>query len=376
MIIANHRNAILNIDCGAIYDNVHNEVKRLKKGTELFAVVKADAYGHGLIEVSKIAKKAGASGFCVSMLDEALALRKEGFKEPILILGITDPNQAPIAANNYISVAMPSLEWLKETLPFLVKSSQAPLRIHYAIDTGMGRIGMRDIAELKSSIDYVDKNRENFETEGIFTHFATADDPNDEYFNKQLEKWNNILDKVKIKPRYIHISNSATSLWHSKYNCNMIRFGLAMYGLNPSGDAISSLPYPLEPAMTLESELVFCKKIHAGDCVGYGATYQAKKDEWIGTIPIGYADGFRRDLQGFHVLVDGNYCEIVGRICMDQFMIRLPHEYKMGTKVTIIGQDGMHEITVQDIANYEHTINYEIISDFMPRLKRKYINLN
>lgn len=375
MITATHRHAQLIIDRQAIYDNVQNEIKRLKKGTDLFAVIKADAYGHGLLEVAKITKQAGAKGFCVALLDEALALRQAGFEEPILVLGVTDPDQTPIAANHHISVAAPSLAWLQQATPFLNKDAQTPLRIHYAIDSGMGRIGMRDISELQAAVKLVREQRDAFEVEGIFTHFATADDPNPSYFNKQVAKWQELLASLDERPHYVHVSNSATSLWHAKCNGNMIRFGLAIYGLNPSGRAISSLPYPLKPAMALTSELTFCKQIHAGDSVGYGATYTAKGDEWIGTVPIGYADGWRRDLQGFKVLVDGQYCEIVGRICMDQLMIKLPHEYPTGTTVVFIGRSGMHEITAQDVAEYEHTINYEVVSDFMPRLPRVYVGL-
>ena len=144
--------------------------------------------------------------------------------------------------------------------------------------------------------------------------------------------------------------------------------------MNPSGDVIPTTPFPLEPALSLESELTFCKQVHAGDGISYGVTYRATGDEFIGTVPVGYADGWLRRLQGFHVLVDGHPCEIVGRICMDQFMIRLPKAYPAGTKVVLIGQSGDQEITLLDVAKYSHTIHYEIACNLTSRLKRQSIN--
>jgi alanine racemase len=152
----------------------------------------------------------------------------------------------------------------------------------------------------------------------------------------------------------------------------MIRYGVGIYGLNPSGTAIDELPYELEPAMSIESELVFVKQVEAGSAIGYGATYHAEADEWIGTVPIGYADGWLRRMQGFHCLVDGQYCEVVGRVCMDQLMIRLPREYPDGTTVTLIGTNQGKTITLQDAADHAGTIHYELACDLAERLPRVY----
>ncbi|MFD1670569.1 alanine racemase [Agrilactobacillus yilanensis] len=375
MVVGNLRHAQVTIDERAIFNNVAAEKQRLPKETDLFAVVKADGYGHGMVPVAQAAKKAGANGFCVALLDEALGLRQALLTEPILVLGITDPEYSNIAASMDISLAVGSREWLIQAKAVLAQTVPLrPLAVHLAVDSGMGRIGFTDLSEFLRAVHYIQTNSEYFDFEGVFTHFATADSEETAYFKQQSAKFNSFVAALDDRPRYVHVSNSATSLWHEACNGNMIRFGVALYGLNPSGDALK-LPYTLQPALSLTSEIVFCKEIHAGDCVGYGATYTAKTDEWVGTVPIGYADGWLRRLQGFYVLVDGVRCEIVGRICMDQFMIRLPKAYPMGTKVTLVGEDGGQTIRLQDVADYSQTIHYELACILTNRLPRNYIKI-
>lgn len=374
MVVGVHRPTQLIIDRAALRHNIHAEVERLDQNCELFMVVKANGYGHGAIQVAQAAKDAGATGFCVAILDEALELRAAGFDEPILILGVTSPADAPLMAAENISVTVAATDWLADAQAYLdlATSLTAPLHVHLGVDTGMGRIGFRTVAELTTAVDFLKAHSATLDFEGIFTHFATADSPDDGYFKQQVAKWHELTDPLP-RPRYVHVSNSATSLWHADCNDNMIRFGVSGYGLNPSGTAMTS-PYPLEPAMSLTSELVFSKRITAGDSVGYGATYTATQDEWVGTVPIGYADGYERRLQGFHVLIAGQACEIIGRVCMDQLMVRLPHDYSRGTTVTLIGKDQGAEITLQDVADYCQTIHYEIACGFTSRLPRRYLN--
>ena len=181
------------------------------------------------------------------------------------------------------------------------------------------------------------------------------------------------MSVVDKRPRYVHVANSATSLWHQVCDGNMIRYGISAYGLNPSGREITKLPYALQPALSLTTELTFSKLVKKGRSIGYGATYTADSDQWIGTIPVGYADGIPRAMQGFSVLVDGNFCPIVGRVCMDQLMIRLPKQYEYGTQVTIIGKSGSASISADDVADYLNTISYEVICGFSSRLRRKYV---
>lgn len=371
MVVAKHRNAELIIDRSAIYKNINAEKQRLQNNAALFMVVKANGYGHGAIQVAETAVKAGADGFCVAMLDEGIELRDAGFKQPILILGISRIEDVSLIAQKNISVTVASLEWLKRANEIL-KNTNLLLHVHLGLDTGMGRIGFQNATELKAAIDYLKKNN-NFDFEGIFTHFATADEHDKTYFDLQVSRFNDFMKVVNPRPKYVHVSNTATSLWHSQCNGNMVRYGIAGYGLNPSGGYVKP-PFKLYPALSLTSEIVHCKLVSPNHSIGYGATYTTKEQQWIGTVPIGYADGITRKMQGFSLLVNGYECPIVGRVCMDQLMIKLPEELPVGTKVTIVGKNGDKEITLQDIANYCDTIHYEVACLFTNRLKRVYIN--
>lgn len=365
-----HRASRLVVDAAAIRQNVKKEIERLDPQSELFAVIKADAYGHGLIPVARYTEQAGATGFCVAILDEALTLREAGFAEPILVLGITNVKWAALAAEKNVSLTVGDVEWLTKAAPQL--TAEHPLKVHLALDTGMGRIGFQESDGLNQAAELL-INDPRFVFEGVFTHFATADEKDPTYFNLQVDRFHKLVDTLPEKPRYVHVSNTATSLWPAACNGNLIRFGVGIYGMNPSGTVLEP-PYDLQPAMTLESQLSFSKLLKKGRSVSYGATYTAEQDEWIGTVPIGYADGYPRCLQGFHVLVDGHFCEIVGRVCMDQLMIRLPHEYPAGTSVILAGKSQGKSISMTDIADYAGTINYEITCGFTERIPRVYKN--
>jgi len=350
--------------------NLQNELEAVPDGTKVFAVVKANAYGHGLVKVAKAEIEFGAAGLCVATLDEGLELRSNGIDAPILVLGIIPVEYAKVAARANISLTVGDLDWLKVA----VQLRSHNLKVHLGIDTGMGRIGFQTKAELIEACNFLNDHKDAFVPEGLFTHFATADSPDEKYFEKQVNNFKEMTSDLPTKFTYVHCANSATALWHSDLAINMVRYGLALYGLNPSGTDITKLPFKLEPALSLYSELVFVKKIKAGQSVGYGATYTSKEDEWIGTIPIGYEDGWLRRMQGCDILIDGQRCQSVGRVCMDQFMVRLPKEMPVGTKVTLIGKDGDDEITATDAAKYAGTISYEILCCLSERLPRVYKN--
>ena len=373
MIIGKHRGTCATIDLGAIKHNLKIERQRMEPGQELFAVVKADAYSHGLVPVAVAAQEAGVDGFCVAVIDEAVALRENGITKPILILGASPETEAPYMAKFNLSTAVSDLHFLQTAQPLLV-AQNLKLKVHLALDTGMGRIGFRDQETVKAAIEFMNHHQAQFEFEGIFTHFSTADSADDSYFKKQLNKFHELMEVVPHRPRYVHVANSAASIWHKQCGGNMIRLGIGMYGLNPSGKEVQ-LPHDvaLKPAFELTSHIVEAKQVHPGDSISYGTTYTATKDEWIGTVPMGYADGWLRRMQGSTVLVDGQECEIVGRICMDQFMIRLPHEVPLGTKVTLIGENGGKQKTAQDAADYAGTIHYEILCSIGQRVPRFYV---
>jgi len=370
MLPSIHRPAYVEVDMAKLKKNLQNELEAVPDGTKVFAVVKANAYGHGLVKVAKAEIEYGAAGLCVATLDEALELRNNGVDAPILVLGIIPVEYAKIAARANISVTVGDLNWLKVA----VQLRSNNLKVHLGIDSGMGRIGFQTKAELIEACNFLNEHKDAFVPEGLFTHFATADSPDENYFEKQVNDFKEMTSDLPTKFTYVHCANSATALWHRDLAVNMVRYGLALYGLNPSGTDITKLPFKLEPALSLYSELVFVKKIRAGQSVGYGATYTSKEDEWIGTIPIGYEDGWLRRMQGCDVLIDGQRCQSVGRVCMDQFMVRLPKEMPVGTKVTLIGKDGDDEITATDAAQYAGTISYEILCCLSERLPRVYKN--
>lgn len=372
MIIGRHRNTYATIDLSAIQHNINVERQHMNDGQALFAVVKADAYGHGLVPVAIAAQEAGVDGFCVALIDEAVALREVGITKPILILGITSVQQATYMAKYNLSTAVGDLQFLKEAQVQLEKS-HLKLRVHLALDTGMGRIGFRNQKDLSEAIEFLEKYPNEFDYEGIFTHFSTADSSDDTYFEMQLNKFQNLMEVVKKRPKYVHVANSAASIWHKKCGGDLVRLGIGMYGLNPSGKEVD-LPEDMQikPAFSLSSELVAVKKVHAGDSISYGTTYTAEKDEWIGTVPMGYADGWLRRMQGSKVLVEGHECEIVGRICMDQFMIRLPYKMDIGKEVTLIGENNGKIKTAQDAADFAGTIHYEIVCSIAQRVPRFY----
>lgn len=370
MVIAWHRPTKAIVHKQAITENVANEIARLN-GKELFAVVKADGYGHGAIETAEAAKKGGASGFCVATLDEGIELREAGFTQPILVLNMVPIDALTLAVIHDLSITAGIKEWLEAAATYIAERHlEYLLKLHLKVDTGMGRIGFLNSAEVNEAVEII-QDSPNLEWEGIYTHFSTADQADTTYWEQQNQKFSEIIESLPTLPRYVHSSNSATALWHEKATGNMIRYGVAMYGLNPSGHALAEV-YPLQPALELVSELIQVKELPAGEGVGYGKTYTTSASEWIGTVPIGYADGWLRKMQGFSLLVEGNYCEIIGRVCMDQLMIRLPYQMPVGTKVTLIGENQQAKITMQDVADQLGTIHYEVACVLEHRIPREY----
>ncbi|MBA3927052.1 alanine racemase [Listeria rustica] len=358
-----HRPTWAEVDCAAIRDNIQNERALLPADVALFAVVKADAYGHGMLEVAKTAKEAGAKGFCVAILDEALALREAGFDDFILVMGAVPQSFAGLAAQKRITLSVFDIEWLTE-----LEQLPANLDVHLKVDTGMGRLGLRSMEAVRAIESEIAK-REDITLAGIFTHFATADQLETSYFEKQLACFREVLASLEVRPAVVHCANSATALLHEQADFDAVRFGISMYGLTPSPEIRSALPFELRPALSLYTEMVQVKELMPGDHVSYGATYEAEAREWVATLPVGYADGFIRAYTGFHVSVDGVLMPVVGRVCMDQCIIKLPGKYPVGTKVTLIGGPNSADVA----ASHLKTINYEITCLISERVPKKYI---
>lgn len=366
MISSLHRPTVAKVDLEAIQANIDKIQGHLPKKVKTYAVVKANAYGHGAVAVSK-AVEDQVDGYCVSNLDEALELRQAGIDKEILILGVILASELQLAIKHQLTITVASLEWLELAKKESVDFSQ--LHVHVKVDSGMGRIGVRSLVEANQLISALSDM--GVQLDGIFTHFATADESDHTMFDKQLTFFKQLVSQLDKKPALVHASNSATSLWHSETIFNAIRLGIVIYGLNPSGNSLS-LPCSLKEALSLESRLVHVKQIQAGDSIGYGASYVAAEPEYVGTLPIGYADGWTRNMQGFQVLVEGERCDIIGRVSMDQLTIRLPKAYPIGTKVTLIGQQGKQVITATDVADYRGTINYEVLCLLSDRIPREY----
>lgn len=375
MVPGIHRPAAVYVDLSAIKQNIEQELNHLEPGQKLFAVIKANAYGHGAFKVAQLAAKNGVSGFCVAILDEALELRRAGITQPILVLGVTPEEYTTLAAKNDISLTVPDFEWLN-TADQELNNTGLQLKIHLAVDSGMGRIGFSEDEEFLQANDFLLDNP-HFEVEGLFTHFASADSSDDTYFKTQVERFEHLKSLLKVKPKWIHVDNTAASIYGKKVHSDLVRFGIGLYGLNPSSNpSTPDLPAQirLKPALSLESELVQVHTIHKGQGVGYGSTYIADCDQIIGTIPLGYADGFIRKFQGFKIQVGDEYCPIVGRICMDQLMVRLPYEMPTKTKVVLISNDPTAPNNIKAAADYVDSIHYEVaclLDDRLPRIYRK-----
>lgn len=364
-----YRKTWAEIDLTALKENVRNMKRHIGEHVHLMAVVKANAYGHGDAQVAKAALAEGASILAVALLDEALSLRAQGIEEPILVLGAVPPEYASIAAEKRIIVTGYSVDWLKDVLGFL-DETEAPLEYHLKIDTGMGRLGCKTEEEIKEMMEMTESS-DKLNCTGVFTHFATADEKDTDYFDMQLDRFKELISPLPLDRLMVHSSNSAAGLRFREQLFNAVRFGIGMYGLAPSTEIKDELPFRLREVFSLHTELTHVKKIKKGEGVSYGATYTAKRDEWIGTVPVGYADGWLRRLAGTEVLIDGKRQKIAGRICMDQFMISLAEEYPVGTKVTLIGKQKDEWISVDEIAQNLQTINYEItcmISSRVPRM--------
>ncbi|KXZ23826.1 alanine racemase [Bacillus nakamurai] len=362
-----YRDTWAEIDLSAIKENVSHMKKHIGENTHLMAVVKANAYGHGDAEVGKAALEAGASCLAVAILDEAISLRKRGITAPILVLGAVPPEYVQAAAEYDVTLTGYSVEWLQEAARHLGGET---VSFHLKVDSGMNRLGVKTEEEVQSVLKILGQNP-GLVCKGVFTHFATADEKDRSYFLCQFDRFKKLIAPLPLKELMVHCANSAAGLRLKKGFFNAVRFGISMYGLRPSAEITDEIPFRLKPAFTFHSTLSHVKKIHKGESVSYGAAYTAHKDQWIGTVPVGYADGWLRKLKGTAVLINGKRMNIAGRICMDQFMVELDQCYPPGTKVTLIGSQKEETITMDEIAGRLETINYEIpctISSRVPRM--------
>ena len=369
-----YRPTVVMVNLKAIQQNIKSLKKYLDSKTAVIAVVKADGYGHGEIEVAKAVLDAGAEMVSVATPDEALRLRVGGVKGDILVMGPSPVSFADKAASLGITVTVSDGNWLQEVIDNN-KYLKKPLKIHVKIDSGMGRIGLRDGKALLYLITVAERS-EHIIIDGVFTHFSCADQPDSKITEKDFLRFMDLVSQFPEKPRLIHASNSAATLLYPKFALDAVRFGISLYGISPSDYVENNLPFKLEKSFVLKSELAFVKLLEKGNTISYGATYETAEDEWIGTIPIGYADGLRRSLRGQEVLISGKRMPIVGTICMDQCMVRLSGEFPVGEEVVLIGKQGEDEITIEEWARRLDTIPYEVLVSIAKRVPRLYCTVD
>lgn len=364
----NYRPTKAVIDLSAIDYNIKNLIQRVG-GAKLMAVVKADAYGHGVLEVARQALESGASMLAVATPDEALQLRRNDIDAELLVLGAAPVRFIQEAITHGIILSAFSVEWLQKAAEEL-KGESGSLKIHLKFDTGMRRIGFQP-EEAEAVFEYAGQHP--FAVEGMYTHFATADEADNPLFIKQVESINEIKEKWKGNPLLFHVSNSAAAILHPELSFDAVRTGISIYGIAPSLFVKQEMPFELKQAMSLETEIIHVKKVKKGETLSYGATYTCPEDEWIGTLPIGYADGLIRGLQGQDVLVRGQRMPIVGRICMDQCLIRLTEKVPPGERVQLLGSQKNTTILIEEWAEKLDTIPYEIPCILTKRVPRHYI---
>lgn len=367
MVVAITRPTRIKISQSAITHNV-SVTRKISGAKFMFLAVKANAYGFGLQTMAQAAIKGGVDGLAVAVLDEALALRQAGITAPILILGITLPQYAKIMAENDLIATVSDLDWLKLAAHNLEHTANK-LQVNLGVDTGMGRIGFRKREALAQAITYVQDAKTPFNYQSIMTHFAEADSVNNDYFHEQLANWHTLTDRLPMPPM-VHLANSGAALYHAdELPTDYIRAGTVIYGMEPSRGTVLADDY-LRPVLTLETELIYVKKMPANAAISYGHTYHTQEGEWIGTLPIGYADGLPRSLKGFEVLINGQKAPIIGNLAMDQMMISLPEELPVGTVVTIIGQQGQYENTLEDVAQHVALAPWVVATGLQERLLR------
>lgn len=363
----------LEIDFRAISHNLNQIRKLIGPSVKIAPVVKANAYGAGIIPVSQFLESQKIDYLCVSRIDEALKLRENQIKTPILILSYTSPIFFKEIVANNLTVTISSLE-LAKSLATEARRREKIIKVHVKVETGMHRIGIETpqiLFFLKKIFDLP-----NLEVEGLFTHFSDADNPDLEFTRLQLRRFQEMLSELelaKIKIPLIHASNSAATLRLKEAHFDMVRPGISLYGYKSSLNV--NYDFDFHPVFTLKTKIIQINRVPENEFIGYGKTYQTPKDKLVGTIAIGYGDGFRRSPQNFDkVLVKGIFCPILGRIAMDACDIDLDQVVnpQVGDEVVLIGKSEDEIISVDDVAEKWGTINYEVITSIKERVTRVY----
>jgi alanine racemase len=366
-----------NVNLDAIRHNLLEVRKILNEDTKLMVIIKADAYGHGAVP---LAKAIGDSGkidcYGVAIIEEAVELREARIDKPILILGYTPKEQYDLVVANEVAQTVFQYDMAK-ALSEEAKRQGKIAKIHIKIDTGMTRIGYTDTKESIEEIKRI-AALEHIEIEGLYSHFARADETDKIGTQMQLQRFITFVTMLEQEGIYIpvkHIANSAGIIEFPKAYFNMVRCGIATYGIYPS-DMVNHDDIKLSPAMEIKTRVIFVKDVEPGVGVSYGSTYVTDKYSKIATIPVGYADGYSRNLSNYgKVIINGQYAPILGRICMDQFMVDVTdiQDVKQGDIVTLLGKDRDAYISAEELAEWSHSFAYELVCTVGKRIPRVYL---
>ncbi|MBS3787622.1 alanine racemase [Candidatus Bipolaricaulota bacterium] len=362
------------IDLKAIESNVTRIEDFIATETEIMAVVKANAYGHGAEAVARAALRGGATRLAVHRVSKGIELRQTGIEAPILLLGYLPPAAAKRVASHDLTPTLTT----KDGASALAKAARElgkKVKFHVKVDTGLGRFGLLpdEVVEFFKYVDQLD----NLTLEGFYTHFATADEIDKSYTYYQFWLYKRILDQLENEGFSVpikHVANSAATLDLPETHLDMVRTGIAIYGLYPSQAVSRSVS--LTSTLTLKSQVARVRTLPAGSSISYGRTFITKEPTTVALIPIGYGDGYPRIISNRgEVLIHGRRVPILGTICMDQFVVdisSLPDDVKEGEEVVVIGKQGDEEITPKEVADWAETINYEIVTQILPRVNRVY----
>lgn len=362
------------IDLNAVLDNINEIKKRVEKNTKVMAVIKADGYGHGAVALGDFLKTE-VDYYGVATIEEALELRYEGIELPILILGYTSPSQYTDLVKNDITQTIYTLEMAKE-ISKVGEACGKQAKIHIALDTGMTRIGL-DVDEIGISVVEKISTLPNLLIEGLFTHFATADEKEKSYSKLQMDRYDNfvkLLERREIHIPIKHMCNSAGIIEFDHHRFDMVRAGIIIYGLYPS-EEVDKNAVKIKPALAWRTHVINVKSVDEGHGVSYGKTFITRSKTKIATLSVGYADGYPRALSSKgRVLIHGEYAPIIGRICMDQMMIDVTHinDVEIEDEVTLVGKDGDNIISVEELAGMSGSFNYEFVCGIGKRVPRVY----
>lgn len=377
-MLENYQRVYAAVDLDAVCYNMEQMHQNLAEGTKMIGVIKTDGYGHGAVPIGReLERLSYVSGYAVATAEEAFILRKAGLKKMILILGYSFPYSYEEMIRQEIRPAVFRPDSVKE-LAACARRIGKDVCVHVKVDTGMTRVGIRPD---ESGLRFVEQliSMEGIRVEGIFTHFARADEMDKTSASKQLARFLSFIEQIETGLGYHipvrHCSNSAGIVELPEANLDAVRAGITLYGLWPSSE-VSRTIVSLRPVLSLKSHVVYVKEVEAGVPISYGGTYITHDKTLVATIPVGYGDGYPRSLSGIgYVLIKGRKAPILGRVCMDQFMVDVSHipDVEPGDEVTLIGKDKEEEITMEMLGDLSGRFNYELACDLGKRIPRVYL---